>query len=245
MKQQLFLDVGKEKILDKSILEQKKTTDYKTTHYLVTKENKKEIKRSKGDYFILEYSFEKLLIKEKSIAKELEKILRSFFKKYVKNSKVLIIGLGNDNIIADSLGPKVTNNLIATNQYHDFLTIPKVALFNPSVTEKTGINSFKLIEMVVNTLKPDIILIIDSLATKYKEYLNYTIEINDTGIIPGSALNDSKEISQKTFNIPVISIGIPLCLNINNELYTTTNINDVLRRSSKLISNVLNKILVF
>ena len=243
MKEQLFLDVGVEKIDHKYILDEKNTRSFKTTHYLVSKDNQKQIKKELGDYFVIEYFYENLFLKKKEIQKEVEKIFLSFFKKYAKNKKVLIIGLGNNNVLADSLGIKVTDSLIATNQYHDFLTIPKVALFNPSVTEKTGINSFKLIEMVVNDLKPDLIIIIDSLMTNQKKYLNKAIEINDTGIIPSKVLNSARSITKKTFNIPVLAVGIPLCLEINKELYTTTTLQEVINTGSEIISNALNNIL--
>ena len=61
---------------------------------------------------------------------------------------------------------------MATNHFTDFLNLPKVALFNPEVTEKTGISSYSLIEMVVKKLKPTVIIIIDSLATNNEMYLN-------------------------------------------------------------------------
>ena len=46
--------------------------------------------------------------------------------------------------------------------------------------------------MVVKKLKPSMIIMIDSLATNNEEYLNNCIEINNTGIIPGSAIKDNK-----------------------------------------------------
>ncbi len=242
MKQQLFLDVGKEKIANKCLIKEIKYAHYKTSHFTVNKDNKMQIKKRMGDYFVIEFEAKKLLTKEKTLQKEVERIMNSFLKKYRHNSKVLIVGLGNNTVLADSLGIKVTDNLIATNQYHDFLTLPKIALFNPSVTQKTGINSYKLIEMVVNDIKPDIIIMIDSLATKSSKYLNSAIEISDTGIIPGSALNAAKEINQKTFNIPVIAIGMPLCLEMNKMLYTTATIHEVIDSAVRILSKALNNV---
>lgn len=244
MKPKLFLDVGIDKINQKYKLEEKKTTTFKTTHYVVEKETKKEIKKEIGDYFVIQFTYENLLTKTNILTKEVERVLRVFLKKYQKTKKVLVIGLGNKNVDGDALGCLTTDKLIATNQYQDFLTIPKIALFNPSVTEKTGIRSFKLIEMVVKDLNPDVIIMIDSLATKSEEYLNSAIEINDTGIIPGSALNSSREINKKTFNIPVLSIGVPLALEMNKKFYTSVLIHEVLDVSSNLIADSLNNIFI-
>lgn len=244
MKQKLFLDVGLDKITDKYKIEEKKTTSFKTTHYIVTKENKKEAKREIGDYFVMQFTYETLLTKINTLSKEVERILKTFLKKYQKTKKILVVGLGNISVDGDALGGYTTNKLISTNQYQDFLTLPKVALFNPSVTEKTGISSFKLIEMVVSDLKPDVILMIDSLATKDENYLNSAIEINDTGIIPGSALNSSKEINFKTFSIPVLSLGVPLCLEINKKFYTSVLIHEVMEASSTVLANSINNLFI-
>lgn len=244
MKQKLFLDVGIDKIDTKYKVEEKKTSTFKTIHYVVCKECKKEIKREVGDYFVIQFTYENLLTKKNSLTKEVERILKTFLKKYQKTKKVLVVGLGNKMVDGDALGVITTDKVIATNQYQDFLTIPKIALFTPSVTEKTGINSFNLIEMVVANLKPDVIIMIDSLATKSEEYLNSAIEINDTGIIPGSALNSSREITKKTFGIPVLSLGVPLCLQLNKKFYTSVFIHEVIEASSIILSNSLNNIFI-
>ena len=244
MKQKLFLDTGIDKIPEKTKIEEKKTSFYKTTHFLVSKENKKALKREIGDYFVMEFSYENLILNQNLLSKEVERILKSFLKKYQKTKKILVIGLGNKNVLADALGVFTTDKLIATNQYQDFLTLPKIALFNPSITEKTGINSFKLIEMVVHDLKPDVILMIDSFLTKELRYLNQAIEINDTGIIPGSVLNSSKEINKKTFNIPVLSIGVPCVYKENKTLLTSTTIQEVIEASSSVIANSINHLFI-
>ena len=147
MKQSLFLDVGIEKLNKVKKIEETKNKTVKTSHYIVAKENKKALKKEEGDYFVIAFASELLEKKEKEITKEMERVIKTFLKKYKKAEKVLIIGLGNKDIEGDSLGVSTTNKLIATNQYQDFLTIPKIALFNPSVTNKTGINSFHLIKI--------------------------------------------------------------------------------------------------
>ena len=242
--QKLFLDVGVDKIDKKHIVDETKSNLYKTTHYIVEKENKKQVRRNIGDYYVIEFDYQKIYNKQNFVEKEVIKIIKKFLKKYNKAKKVLVIGLGNETVLADSLGVEVTNKVIATNQYQDFLTIPKIALFNPSVTDKTGINSYHLIEMVIKDLKPDIILIIDSLATKSEEYLNNAIEINNTGIIPGSAINAAREINEKSFNIPILSIGVPCCLELHKKIYTSAFIKEVITLTSDIIANSLNNLFI-
>lgn len=210
-------------------------------HFKVDESNEKMLKRIKGDYFSINFDYVLLHQHEKYIKKELVKILKCFFHDMTP-AQPLIIGLGNSSILCDSLGVRTTNQVMATNHFNDFLNIPKVALFNPEVTEKTGIHSFDLIEMVVKKLKPTVIIMIDSLATSNEAYLNNCIEINNTGIIPGSAIRDNKKIDAKTFGIPVLAIGVPLVIEKNKNLYTTPNVEEILSLTSKIIGDALNDI---
>ena len=171
--------------------------------------------------------------------------MKLFLKKYHKDKPILVIGLGNSKINSDAFGSLVTNQMIATNHYNDFLTIPKVALYNPEVISKTGISSFKLIQLVVNDLKPDLIILIDALATRDAQSLNRVIEISDTGIIPGSALRTNKEINKKTFQIPIVSIGIPFVLQKDDMLLTSAFVDLEVKELSKLIANGLNQSILF
>ena len=243
MKQNLFLDIAEELIKEKdSLISKKKRKNIKINHFVVDDNNHNIFKKNKGDYYTIVYD-NKILNKHRSnISKEVVQVLKSMFRKYNKSGKTLIIGLGNSDIISDALGPKTTNKVIATNHFNDFLTIPKVALFVPEVIGKTGISSYKLIKMVVKTIKPDNIIIIDSLSTKNHQRLNNCIEISDTGIIPGSAIYSNREISAKTFGIPVIAIGVPLMIKIDNNLYTTPDIENILELTSDILANALNTI---
>lgn len=233
-------------ILDASMTKVPKMFDYKEVksvfwtkkHYLV-KQNRNY---KKGDYFTITFTDKSLISKKEGLILEVSKILRSIFKKYHKTGKVLIIGLGNPKIIADALGPKTTSKLMATYQY-DFLTIPKVAIYNPNVIANTGISSFHLIKMIVKDLEPDIIIVIDSLQTKNISNLDYTIEINDSGIIPGSLININKEINYKTFNIPLIMIGSPLVYQVDNKLFTSVDSKEIVDNISEIISSSLKRIL--
>ena len=132
--------------------------------------------------------------------------------------------------------------MMSNNQYNNFLNSPNVVIFNPEVIDKSGISSFSLIEMVVKKLKPTVIIIIDTLVTNNEDNLNNHIEINNTGIIPGSELKENKKIDSKTFNIPVIAIGVPLIFEYHKNLYTTPSVTNVINLTSNIISEALNDI---
>lgn len=245
MKQFLFLDAAQTCQNKKILLQKKKYKDQIISHYHITEQHQKELKHSQGDYFTIKFTEDVLNSKSNLLEKELEKVIQSFLKKYHKTKPILIVGLGNSEILVDSLGSNVTGQMIASNQYNDFLTIPKVALLNPEVIGKTGISSFKLIRFVVQDLKPDLMIIIDSLATSDLTSLNRVIEINDTGIIPGSALRTNKEITKKTFGIPILSIGVPFLYKNENNLFESIYLKKDMEKLSNIIANSLNQSILF
>lgn len=234
-----FMDVSQ--ILRENLckIDEKKYHDYSVVHFCVDSSNEKIARKIKGEYYSINFDYITLHRKKDKLKKEIMKILNIFFKNQ-KPPKPLIIGLGNSSIICDSLGVNTTNKVMATNHFNDFLSIPQVAIFNPEVTEKTGISSFDLISMVVKKLNPTVIIMIDSLATNNKDFLNNCIEINNTGIIPGSAIKENKKIDKNTFNIPVIAIGLPTVLEIEKDLYTSPNVKEVIDLASYIISEALN-----
>ena len=234
-----FMDVSKVLTENRFKIDEKKHRGYRVSHFCVDYKSEKLIKRIRGEYYTITFDYISMHQKAKMIQKEFMKILKELFKN-LKTTDPLIIGLGNSQVLCDSLGVQTTNKIMATNHFTDFLSLPKVAIFNPEVTEKTGISSFSLIEMVVKKLKPSMIIMIDSLATSNKDYLNNCIEINNTGIIPGSAIKDNKKIDENTFGIPVIAIGVPFVLEIDKDMYSTPNVGEVIDVVSSIMADGIN-----
>ncbi len=130
------------------------------------------------------------------------------------NKSCLIIGLGNIKSTPDSLGPLSIDNIIVTKHLYDLGELEDgfniVSSFIPGVTGSTGIETSDLIKELINTVKPDYLIAIDSLASSSIDRVNKTIQITDTGIHPGSGVGNSrKEISKNVLKIPVIAIGVP------------------------------------
>lgn len=198
--------------------------------------------KDKKTYVTLLFNKKNLQENAKIIEEEFLKNYKFLLKSVELSKPILILGLGNKDILSDSFGPKVVEKLIATNQYNDFITIPKVALFCPETTAKTGISSFKLIEMVVKYLKPGVIVIIDSFLTKDKDRLNYCIELNNCGIVFASELRDNKEISEQTFHVPIISIGYPTMIKEKNLYMERIDLQDDMECVLNIVSKALNKI---
>lgn len=131
---------------------------------------------------------------------------------------VLIVGLGNREVIADALGPHVVDQLFITRHMvkeygmaaYGTEKVNVVSCMEPGVTGRTGMEAAEIIKGVVEQTKPDMMVVVDALAARNVRRLNRTIQITDTGIHPGSGVgNHRNALTEESMGIPVISIGIP------------------------------------
>ena len=73
----------------------------------------------------------------------------------------------------------------------------------------------EVIKGIVENIKPKLVIVIDSLASKSIERISSTVQISDTGIVPGAGVgNVRNEISINTLGIPVIAIGVPMVVDL-------------------------------
>ena len=215
----------------------------------IDKEKSKKYHKKIGNYKTIEFSDITDMNNRKEVIKVLIDELLSMYKlNNIKDTdSCMIIGLGNINITPDSLGPNVIKKTLVTSyMYSKTYRFRKTYTYIPGVIVETGIDSFDILKSIISKVKPDFLIIIDSLVSKSIERLNKTIQITDTGISPGSGTsNKRKEISKKTMNIPVISIGCPTIietvLNNNYLMVTTYEIDFIIKELSDVISEGINK----
>lgn len=130
---------------------------------------------------------------------------------------VLVAGLGNIKITPDALGPKCASMIFATRHITGELlkatglsNLRSVSAFATGVMGETGAEAGEMIRGVVKTLKPDFVITVDALAARSVSRLGSTIQMCNTGIVPGSGVGNARqEISERTVGVPVISIGVP------------------------------------
>lgn len=150
----------------------------------------------------------------KVLTSEIQKLLQNYH--ITAESKALIVGLGNWNVTPDALGPLTVEKVLVTNHLFEleYETVQSgyrpVAAISPGVMGVTGMETSDIVLSIIDQFKPDIVIVIDALASRSIERINETIQITDTGIHPGSGVgNKRKEISNKTLGVPVIAIGVP------------------------------------
>lgn len=145
------------------------------------------------------------------------KELKNLINKHVDSkSPILVVGLGNLYVTPDALGPKVVNEIDITRHLIEYMpevldegTRP-VSAIAPGVLGTTGIETQEILKGIVDNIKPSLIIIIDALASRSIERISSSIQLADTGIVPGAGVgNARKELTEEKLGVPVIAIGIP------------------------------------
>jgi spore protease len=150
---------------------------------------------------------------------EMSKVLAKELKALVgeqRHLKALVVGLGNWNVTPDALGPKVVSRVYVTrhlfksyNKENDE-ALAEISAISPGVMGLTGVETSEIVKGIVERIHPDIIVAVDSLASRRMERVNSTIQITNTGISPGSGIgNKRRAINKDTLGVPVIAIGVP------------------------------------
>ncbi|MBO5213708.1 MAG: GPR endopeptidase, partial [Clostridia bacterium] len=139
-------------------------------------------------------------------------------KEFLRGAKsVLAIGLGNAEMTADALGPKVIDRLVISRHLKEQLpdlyrelALGELSALRPGVLGQTGIETAELIRAAADTVSPDAVIVFDALASRRVKRLCATVQISDTGITPGSGVgNHRSRIDKESLGIPVISVGVP------------------------------------
>lgn len=182
-----------------------------------------------GNYITLDVKEIKNADEERieEIAEIMADELRTVIREHVSDTDdILVVGLGNRYVTPDALGPKVVPEIEVTRHILEYMPkiMPEdtrpVSAISPGVLGITGIETMEILNGIVQNIKPKMLIVIDALATRKLERISSSIQIADTGIVPGAGVNNArKEISINTLGIPVIAIGIPTVL----DLATITN----------------------
>lgn len=230
-------DLNKDNINTKVINDDLKVTTINVDDKLMGKLNKKV-----GTYITIE--FEDITNHEDRVMVEelfVEQVRLLIDKLGISDDDTcLVLGLGNKNSTADSLGPLVVDKILVTRHLFELGTnvkegIRSVAAISPGVMATTGIETYDVIISIIDKIKPKFLIVIDSLASSSIDRINKTIQLTDTGIHPGSGVgNNRREISLDTIGIPVIAIGVPTVVE------STIIVNDTINYLFKHLSYIKN-----
>ncbi len=187
-----------------------------------------------------------------------------------REQSILVVGLGNREVTADSLGPNVVDNLLVNRHIvreygkvaYNCSKMHQISSLVPGVMAKTGMESAEIIRGVIGETKPDLLIVIDALAARSTKRLNRTIQITNTGIHPGSGVgNHRNAITQESLNVPVLALGVPTVVDaativgdamgerpvalkeLNNMYVTTKDVDQQIQQISHILCDGINKAL--
>lgn len=132
-----------------------------------------------------------------------------------ETDSVLVVGLGNMAVTPDALGPKTLRHIPATRHLRDafpaeFGRFRSVMTAAAGVTGDTGMESAELIRALAAELRPTAVIAVDALAARSLERVCRTVQLSDTGVIPGSGVgNARKALNRETLGVPVVAVGVP------------------------------------
>jgi spore protease len=132
-----------------------------------------------------------------------------------------------------------------------------VSVLATGVLGQTGMETAEIVNALIAKIKPNAVIVIDALACSDIKRLGTTIQLSDSGISPGSGVQNSrKELSSETLGIPVIAIGVPTVVDMHtivqnltghavskqmpNMMVTSRDIDKLIERAAKLIANGIN-----
>ncbi len=192
------------------------------------------------------------------LCEELKKLIGS------QPQKIMFAGLGNRAITPDSLGPITAEKIFATRHIKrlakdiDTSDLSDVSVVTTGVMAQTGMESSETVKALCDHVSPDLVIVVDALACSDLNHLGTTIQLTDTGISPGSGVeNARKELSQQTLGVPCIAIGVPTVSDMNTiaesitsdpipqqfngMLVTPKSIDNLILRSADLIAASVNR----
>ena len=154
----------------------------KIERVFITNENgEKAVGKPRGTYVTIDIKNLKIARDEEIqkasdvLTSELSKILD---KHVTRKEEMLVVGLGNVYATPDSLGPKVINEIDVTRhlikylpQYVDENT-RNVCAIAPGVLGTTGMETLEILKGIVENVKPKVVIVIDSLASRSIERIS-------------------------------------------------------------------------
>lgn len=198
------------------------------------------INQDVGTY--VEISFKDYNVQQ-AIVEQVSTILHGFIVQW-NYPRILIVGLGNQYLTSDAIGPRTIRDIRVTHFYDDETKLEKgyldILALAPGVMVQTGMESSDMIKAIIEQEEIDVVIAIDALCAKSYDKLSHVIQINNVGIRPGGGIgNHRKAITKEELGVEVIAIGVPTVIyasSLVNEVITITldYFGDSLNPQSKL-----------
>jgi spore protease len=241
-------------------LTKNKTKDgfVKTMVDVLNEEGSKLLNKKMGKYITIDaednYLFDETV--KKYFAKELSNTFTELMNSVNVNKpkKVFVVGLGNKQMVSDSLGPKVTEKIVITRHLKEVVKtdestneLNSISAIATGVLGTTGIETARVVKSLVNEVKPDVVILIDTLSTLETKRIANSFQLSNAGLIPGAGVGNSRQaIDSKTLGVPVIVVGVPLVVHaytMCSEVLSKVSEEMNLQEKDPIINNIANSVL--
>lgn len=214
---------------------------------IVDEHGEQMMRKPQGTYVTLESSY--LLIDNSEMHEKIAKVLCENLKKLLAHKSiksVLVVGLGNREITPDALGPATVDHLYINRHLvqlkEDKESQIVLSSLAPGVMAQTGMETTEIVRGVVKETNPDVMLVVDALASRSMYRLNRTIQIANTGINPGSGVKNHRlGLNQDIMGIPVIAIGVPTVVDAAAIVYDAVNGLIDKEQSAKVMEEIITQ----
>ena len=186
---------------------------------VINEKGEEAIGKPQGNYITIDVknlkiaSDEEIQMASEAVTKELKVLIEKHIQ---SKDSILVVGLGNIYVTPDALGPKVINEIDITRHLIQYIpeaideNTREVSAISPGVLGTTGIETLEILKGIIDNVKPKLVIVIDALASRSIERISSSVQLADTGIVPGAGVgNARKELTINTLGIPVIAMGIP------------------------------------
>ena len=165
-----------------------------------------------------------------------------------REGMVLVVGLGNQDITPDALGPAAAEGVLVTRHLKNHLRelsgmeqLRSVCSAAPGVLGQTGFEAAELTSALTGFLHPSAVIAVDALAAAEPTRLGKTVQLSDTGIVPGSGVaNHRAGLTAETLGVPVIAVGVPTVTEMptgeSTALVTPREIDVIIKNAAELLS---------
>ncbi len=128
-----------------------------------------------------------------------------------EKGSVFAAGLGNRAMTPDAIGPLAVDHLLVTRHLSAVLPdFRPLAAAAAGVLGTTGMESGEWVRALAERSEAKAVIVIDALAARSLDRLCTTIQISDTGIVPGSGIGNARmALNRDNMGVPVIVIGVP------------------------------------
>ncbi len=169
-----------------------------------------------GNYVTV--AFDALLRREEDAFPRAASVLAAHIREMLalrSDERVLVVGLGNPAITPDAVGPAAVDSVLITRHLKSrmpeaFSPFREVAAVRAGVLGTTGVESADLVAALAEKIRPDRVIAVDALAARRAQRLCRTVQLTDTGVVPGSGVGNSRSaLNRETIGVPVLSVGVP------------------------------------